>query len=126
MHVGQSARSRSGLENIRTSSTDVKLLCLQRFCRLFAYGTSTLILANFLSDLDFTDRSIGLFMTATLWGDAILSLLLALIADRIGRRRMLVVGSLMMTASGVVFATTRSYWILLVASVFGVISPRYV
>lgn len=117
--------SETGLRSLSNSPIDVKILCLQRLVRLFAYGGSTLILALYLSDLHNSDQRIGLFMTLTLWGDVILSFILTLVADSTGRKRMLVLGSLLMTASGVVFATSSSYWVLVIASVFGVISPRY-
>ncbi|KAJ9634054.1 hypothetical protein H2199_009127 [Coniosporium tulheliwenetii] len=115
--------SETGLRSLSNSPIDVKILCLQRLVRLFAYGGSTLILALYLSDLHNSDQRIGLFMTLTLWGDVILSFILTLVADSTGRKRMLVLGSLLMTASGVVFATSSSYWVLVIASVFGVISP---
>jgi predicted MFS family arabinose efflux permease len=64
-------------------------------------------------------------MTLTLLGDVVISLLLTAVADAVGRRKMLAFGSLLMVASGVIFATRSEYWLLVVASVLGVISPRY-
>ena len=61
-------------------------------------------------------------MTLTLLGDVLLSLLLTLVADKLGRRNILFGGSIMMAFSGVVFALSESFWILLVAAVFGIIS----
>ena len=113
-----------GLKTLIASPADVKILCLQRLVRLLAYGGSTLILALYLSELDNSEEKIGLFMTLTLLGDVLISLVLTVIADGIGRRRMLALGSLLMVASGVVFASCSNYWVLVVASVLGVISPR--
>lgn len=62
-------------------------------------------------------------MTLTLVGDIAISLGLTLVADALGRRRVLILGSLLMTLSGVVFATTSNYWVLLLAAIVGVISP---
>jgi len=90
---------------------------------VFAYGSSTLVLALYFSALGYTDEKIGLFMTLTLLGDVLISLVLALWADRLGRRRMLMLGGLMMAGSGLVFATMGNYWILLVAAILGIISP---
>jgi MFS family permease len=87
-----------------------------------AYGTNSLILALFFSALKFSDFYIGLFMTLTLLGDVLLSLLLTLVADRVGRRRVLFLGSFLMVLSGAVFALCENFWILLIAAVFGVIS----
>ena len=113
-----------GIRSLLDSPRDTKLLCLQRFTRLFAYGASTLILALYLSSLGTTDARIGLFMTLTLLGDVAISFLLTLVADGLGRRRILILGAALMTASGVVFTLSGNYWVLLAASIFGVISPR--
>ncbi|EXJ71312.1 uncharacterized protein A1O5_05118 [Cladophialophora psammophila CBS 110553] len=112
-----------GLLTIYRSPWDTKILILQRFVRLFAYGGSTLILASYLSDLGNEDARIGLFMTLTLIGDVFISFLLTLIADQLGRRWILVLGAALMSASGVVFALSGNYWVLLAAAILGVISP---
>lgn len=106
------------------SSRDVKLLCAQRFVRMFAYGLSTLILVAYLDGLGIPKTEIGLFMTLTLVGDVCISFFLTLFADALGRRAILALGALLMTASGVVFALFGTYWVLLVAAIVGVISPR--
>ena len=113
-----------GVYSILGSSRDTKLLCLQRFTRLFAYGASTLILALYLSSLEVSDARIGLFMTLTLLGDVVISFALTLFADGLGRRRILILGAALMSVSGFVFAFSDSYWILVAASILGVISPR--
>jgi MFS family permease len=102
---------------------DAHIILVSRLTRVFAYGSSTLILALYFSALGYTDEKIGLFMTLTLLGDVLISLVLALWADRLGRRRTLVLGGSMMAGSGLVFAMTGNYWILLAAAVLGVISP---
>lgn len=113
-----------GLISLYNSSFDVKLLCLQRLVRLFAYGISTLVLVAYLETLGATKTEIGLFMTFTLVGDVCISFLLTLFADGLGRKAILALGSILMIASGVVFAVSGNYWVLLIAAIFGVISPR--
>ncbi|PQK14273.1 hypothetical protein BB8028_0004g12030 [Beauveria bassiana] len=112
-----------GLVTLFRSPRDIKLLCLQRFVRLFAYGVTTLILVAYLQLLGHSRTRIGLFMTLTLAGDVIISFLLTLFADRLGRRSILSLGALLMAASGVVFALCANYWVLLLAAVLGVVSP---
>jgi predicted MFS family arabinose efflux permease len=116
----------TGFRALVNTTIDVKLLCLQRFSRLYAFGSSSMILALQLAELGISEVRIGLFMTLTLFGDVFLSLAVTAIADRIGRARMLALGSLLMASSGVIFVISNNYWILLVASIFGIISPRYV
>lgn len=113
-----------GLLSIWNSPLDVKLLCIQRFVRLFAYGATTLVLVLYLSELRFSDQQIGVFMTLTLFGDVIISLFLTMFADRIGRKDVLALGAVMMTGSGIAFGLSGNYWVLLAAAIFGVISPR--
>ncbi|KAM7208196.1 Major facilitator superfamily domain containing protein [Naviculisporaceae sp. PSN 640] len=112
----------SGLKSVYTTGLDAWLIILNRCCRMLAYGGTSLVLALFFAELQIPDSRIGLFMSLTLLGDVILSLLLTLIADRVGRRRTLFAGSGLMILSGVIFATCENYWALLFAAVVGVIS----
>ena len=52
-----------------------------------------------------------------------ISLWLTTRADRVGRRRVLIIGSLLMVVAGVVFASTNIFVVLVVAATIGVISP---
>ncbi|KAK7178183.1 major facilitator superfamily transporter [Paraphaeosphaeria sporulosa] len=112
-----------GVFTVVKSSLDVKLLFAQRFFRLFAYGTTFLILVHFLASLGISDKLAGLFMTLTMLGDALISFVLVLITDRFGRRKILALGAILMVMSGVVFSISSTYWLLVLASVVGVISP---
>ncbi|KAK3343494.1 major facilitator superfamily domain-containing protein [Lasiosphaeria hispida] len=122
MNAAQWLLRESGLTSVHATGRDAALIILSRSCRMFAYGASALVLALFFAELGFSDAAIGLFMTLTLCGDVFLSLLLTQVADRVGRRRTLMVGSLLMVASGVVFGLCERYWVLLAAAVVGVIS----
>lgn len=126
LHPLQVILNELGLITLFRASTDTKILILQRFVRLFAYGGSTLILASYLSDLGIADARIGLFMTLTLIGDVFISFLLTLVADQLGRRWILVLGAALMSVAGVVFGLSGNYWVLLAGAIVGVISPRYV
>jgi predicted MFS family arabinose efflux permease len=116
----------SGLPSVASTGRDAMLIILARSCRMFAYGASSLVLALFFAELGFSDARIGLFMTLTLLGDVVLSLLLTLVADRVGRRRTLLFGSGLMIVSGGVFALCEGFWVLLAAAVVGVILGRFV
>jgi MFS family permease len=102
---------------------DAWLLFTTRFIRLFAYGALSVVLVFYLVGLGLSPSQTGLLLTATLVGDTIVSLYLTTRADRIGRRRMLIVGAALMTGAGLVFASTRHLWLLIVAGTIGVISP---
>ena len=102
---------------------DAWLLFLTRFLRLFAYGALSVVLVFYLVGLGLSEVQTGMVLTLTLAGDTLVSLYLTTQADRIGRRRMLVAGALLMAAAGFVFAGTSSLALLLVAGIVGVISP---
>ncbi len=102
---------------------DSHILFATRTIRLFAYGFLSVILALYLSALGLTTVQIGLLFSLTLLGDVVVSLLITLTADRIGRRRMLILGAILMAMAGTVFALTSNYILLVVAAIIGVIAP---
>jgi MFS family permease len=108
---------------LRTLPRDGWLLFVTRFARLFAYGSLSVILVFYLIGLGLTEAQAGLVLTLILVGDVIVSLYLTTRADRIGRRRMLIVGSILMAAAGLAFASTSNLFFLVVAGTIGVISP---
>lgn len=112
----------SGIASLYGAGRDAWFVILARSCRMFAFGAASLVMALFFAELEFSDFRIGLFMTLTLVGDLILSFFLTLMADGLGRRRILFGGGLLMALSGAVFSFFENFWILLVAAVVGVIS----
>jgi MFS family permease len=108
---------------LKDLTRDGWLLFLTRFLRLFAYGSLSVILVFYLIGLGLSESQTGLLLTLTLAGDTVVSLYLTTRADRIGRRRMLVVGAILMATAGLTFAFTRNYLLLIIAGTIGVISP---
>jgi len=108
---------------LKVLTRDAWLLFVTRFARLFAYGSLSVILVFYLLGLGLTEVESGLVLTLTLAGDVVVSLLLTTRADRVGRRRMLVIGAILMAAAGLAFASTRNLFFLILAGTIGVISP---
>jgi MFS family permease len=102
---------------------DVGLLFAARSVRMFGYGLLAVVLVLYLDALGLSGGEIGLLLALTLLGDAAISLWLTTHADRIGRRRVLVVGAVLLLVAGVTFAATPVFIVLLVAATLGVISP---
>jgi MFS family permease len=105
------------------SGRDVVLLFSARSVRLFAYGALSVVLALYLHEAGLTGAQIGLLFTFTLAGDAGITLWITTTADRIGRKRMLLLGAGLMILAGVVFSLTGNPVLLMIAGVIGVISP---
>ena len=104
-------------------TSDGARLFLTRFLRLFSYGALSVVLVFYLTSLGLSESQTGLLLTLILLGDTAVSLLLTTQADRIGRRRMLIVGAFLMTGAGLVFAFTHNFLFLVIAGTVGVISP---
>jgi len=108
---------------LRALTTDAWLLFVTRFTRLFAYGSLSVILVFYLVSLGLSESETGLLLTLTLAGDIVVSLYLTTRADRIGRRRMLIAGAVLMALAGLAFAATSNLVYLILAGTIGVISP---
>jgi MFS family permease len=108
---------------LRHLTRDGWLLFATRCVRLFAYGSLSLVLVLYLVGIGLSEPQTGTLLALTLAGDTIVSLVLTTHADRIGRSRTLIVGAALMMAAGLVFASTRNFWLLVIAGTFGVISP---
>src|SRR4029077_4554899 len=94
-----------------------------RFMRLFAYGSLSVVLVFYLIALGLSDSQTGILLSLTLAGDVVVSLFLTTRADRIGRRRMLIIGAILMAGAGLAFACNRNLFLLIIAGTIGVISP---
>lgn len=109
--------------SLRGLDRDGRLLFATRVLRMFAYGFLAVVLVLYLAALGLDAVAIGLILTLTLVGDTLVSLWLTTKADRIGRRRVLVAGSLLMAGAGIAFAATSWVPLLILAGTIGVISP---
>lgn len=111
-----------GLAITQWCNRDGQLILLARALRTFGYGFLSVVLALYLARLDLDSFQIGLLLTASLLGSVLLTLLFTAVADRWGRRRVLMSCALLMALSGVVFAFSDQPWLLLAASLTGTIS----
>ncbi len=102
---------------------DGRLLFATRIARLFAYGFLSVVLVLYLVAIGFGALQVGVVLTLTLIGDAAISLWLTSHADRIGRRRVLIAGAMLMLLARTAFIASRDLWVLVLAATIGVISP---
>jgi MFS family permease len=103
-------------------SRDGKLLLGARIVRTFSYGFLSVILAIYLKLIGFNDVLIGIVLTATLVNSVFFNLFSSAYADRIGRRKILVLYAVLMIISSIIFFVTDNYVALIIAALVGTIN----
>jgi MFS family permease len=94
-----------------------------RAARAFGDGLVSILLPLQLTNLGLGNARIGLIVTATLVGSAALTLLVGLLAYRMGRRALLLRVSVLMALTGLGFAFFDDFWPLLVVAFVGTLNP---
>jgi MFS family permease len=105
------------------ATSDAGVLLRARGVRAFGDGFVSVLLPLHLTTLGFDGFQIGAVATATLLGSAALTLVVGLVAYRLGRQLLLLRASLLMIATGLGFAFVHDYWPLLVVSFVGTLNP---
>jgi MFS family permease len=94
--------------------------------RAFAYGFAAVLLGTSLDARDVPAWQVGVVLGATVAGTAIMSVLVARHADRVGRRRWYAGLYVLLAIVGVVFAFAGSVWLLALAALTGVLSTEVI
>ncbi|MBW8485194.1 MFS transporter [Actinomadura parmotrematis] len=100
-----------------------RLVVAARALRTFGYGTTSVLLAEMLTQDGDTPWQAGLLLAVAAAGSVAASLALGLFADAWGRRRVLMACGCLMAVAGVLFAVSESYPVLIAAAFVGTISP---
>jgi MFS family permease len=103
-------------------TSDGKLLLAAKIVRTFAYGFVSVILAIYLKLIGFDDFLIGLILTTTLVNSVIFTLIASFYADILGRRKFLSIYAALMSVSGLIFAISENYIVLVIAAFIGTIN----
>ena len=101
---------------------DGELLLVAKIVRSFAYGFLSVILAIYLKLIGFDDFLIGLILTTTLLNSVIFTLIASFYADKVGRRKFLLIYAALMSVSGLIFAVSENYIVLIIAAFIGTIN----
>lgn len=104
-------------------SADGWLLVATCAVRTFAYGLVSVVMGLYLASLGYDTATIGGIFTAAMVGGAVTTVLVTQVADRLGRRLVLVVGASLMALGGAAFAMTDNAVLLTVTAIVGTISP---
>ncbi|MDH3198215.1 MAG: MFS transporter, partial [Candidatus Krumholzibacteria bacterium] len=103
-------------------NTDRALLYAGAFLRSTATGMCGVLLALYLAALGFSAGKIGFLVAIGLGSGALATVVVSRVADRLGRRRLLVAIGLLTAAGGVGLALGQSFMALAAASFVGMIN----
>lgn len=102
---------------------DARRVVTVRALRGFADGFVSVLLADHLLDLGFSPFRVGVVVTATLVGSAVLTLVVGLTGHRYGFRLLLLGACALMAATGLGFLTVDAFWPLLAIAAIGTLNP---
>jgi MFS family permease len=103
--------------------SDSGRILIARGVRAFGDGFVALLVPIYLIEIGFSPFAVGAIVTSTLLGTALLTLWVGIIANRHSLRRLLIAAALLMTATGLGFAATTSFWPLLLIAFVGTMNP---
>jgi len=98
---------------------DGKLVILSLGIRALAQNSASVILALYLDKLGYSLVEIGAFLSAGVAGSATLTFVVSLIAERVGRRRLMVLFAALTGAAGLAMVFVNSFIALMFIAFFG-------
>jgi predicted MFS family arabinose efflux permease len=96
---------------------------VSRGVRGVADGAVAVALSAYLTHLGFSGGRIGLIVTCMLVGSAGLTLLVGLRGHALARRRLLQIAAITMIVTGIVYATSTTFVVLIVVGFIGTMNP---
>jgi MFS family permease len=106
-----------------TPQTDILLLYAARALRGFGDGFAIIILPAYLTAIGFSPAQIGVVASASLFGTALLTLAIGLIAPRHDLRNLLLGGAVLMAGTGLAFPYFDAFALIAVVAFAGTINP---
>jgi len=107
---------------LRWINRDGKLIILSRGICTFARSYVAIIIALYLDKLGFSLIQVGLFLSTGVAGAAFFAFIVSLISEKIGRRRLLIIFTLLSAITGLALVVINSYLPLLLFAFLGSIN----
>ncbi|MGI0092134.1 MAG: MFS transporter, partial [Nitrososphaerales archaeon] len=104
-------------------NSDGKLIFAARGVRAFGYGFLSVLLFIYLNIIGFNIFVDGVIISLILAGGAFFTILASIYADKLGRRKFLILTALLMTVSGLIYAFTTDLVLLIIGALIGSMSP---
>ena len=106
------------------AAREVKLVCAARGVRGFGDGFAIIILPAYLSAIGFDAVEVGIVATAALLGSAVMTLAIGHLAARHDLRPFLIVGALVMVATGLALPQIEHIAFIATVVFFGTVNPQ--
>lgn len=107
----------------RRESYEPMLLLIARSIREIAFGFISIVLPVYWHGAGYSVIDIGLFYSVALLGSSTLSLAIGRYIDHLGRKRLLIVSSILWVVTTPLLLSTKSVVLIIVVMLFGSISP---
>ena len=101
---------------------DGRIIILARSVRTFAQGSIAVLFAVYLDMLGFSLTQIGVFFSVGVAGSALFAFLVSLVAEKVGRRRLMVALTLLTAAAGAALVVTDDAFVLTAFAFLGMLS----
>ncbi len=108
--------------NYRKKGQEFILLFLTRIIRMFSLGMLSAAFSDNLFFKGISNREINWIRPLVVYGDVLFSLILVTQADRIGRRKTLIIASLLKLLGGLVYSQTDITIPMIIFGTMGAIS----
>ncbi len=108
--------------NLPAIDRNGRLILAAKGARAFGFGLNSVGLGLYLEELGLSPEQVSLVLAGALAGTMLLTLLIAVRGDRIGRRRLLVVGSLFMTLALAIPAVGAAPVVLAILGLSGMVA----
>jgi MFS family permease len=102
---------------------DAGILISARALRGFIDGLVSTLLPTYFAFIGLNSFHTGAIITATLFGSALLTLIVGLLGHRLQRLTLLHIASAAMIATGIGFASVTWFWMLFIVAIIGTINP---
>src|SRR4249919_469884 len=111
------------IDATRSTRIDIVLLYVARGVRGLGDGFAIIILPAYLSAIGFDTGEIGLIVSASLLGTALLTLVVGFIAPRHDLRNLLLGGAVLMACTGLAFPNVELFAVVAMVAFVGTINP---
>lgn len=105
-----------------TLERDLRFILGIQALRAFGYGFASVVLGASLARSGLSDAEVGLVFSAILAGNAVVSISVGVLGDRIGRRRSYAILLCALAFAGVAYAWSDSLWVLIPVALTGSLS----